>query len=330
MTLDILIHHVGDPAAAAAVAEGLRPDLRPGERVTVRASGDGAGLDPAAFASGDTRWPVGEAGDTPDVVVLLDADALVPEAGFLGGLRRAPREWDAWTGPLLAPDGASVATAGLGLTLLAATVPLRRGMAVARLPGTPFLTDALPPSLIAVRRQVADGAPGLLSTGDPRALALTLSLAVRAAGGRVGVAPAARARMRPGAPTAWTRASSAARVRAAVAAYPTGVLAAAAPAAAIAAPTELLRAAARGTAGPVLGRVVAGARALPAALRDRPTGAPVRSVDGATFGDGILADGRPGTAPGMLARAWWGAAAGVMRARRARARRRAARTHPTA
>lgn len=330
MALDILIHHMGDPDAALALAERLRPDLRAGERITARASVVVAGLDPAVPEPGDVRWPISAGADAPDVVVLLDARSLAPEPGFLQGLRRAPREWDAWTGPLLTTNGAAVATAGLGLTLLAATVPLRRGMPVARLPQTPFLTDALPPPLIAVRRRVSDGMHGLLATRDPRALALMLALGLRAAGERAGVAPAARARLRPGAPAPWAPTPSAARVRAAVAAYPTGVLAAAAPAAALAVSVGLVRSMARGAGRPALERVAEAAGALPAAIRDRPAGAPIRAVGGATFGDGIVADGPAGTATGMLAGAWWGAAAGVMRAGRARARRRAARSTPTA
>ena len=117
-------------------------------------------------------------------------------------------------------------------------------------------------------------------------------------------------------------------MRAAVAAYPTGVLAAAAPALALTVPAGIVHAAARGTGRRAAARTAEGARELVVALRERPAGAPIRSVDGATFGDGIVADGAPGTATGMLAGAWWGAAAGIMRARRARARRHAARSTP--
>lgn len=333
MAIDVLVHHGHDPVRARALALALASDLRAGERLVVRTRATAATLDPARAEPGDEGHGVSGGDDASDMVAIVDADRVAPEAGALDALRRPPREWDAWTGPVLAADGDRVAAAGLGLTFLGATVPLRAGMALARLPGTPFRADVLPGALIAVRREVLEAAPWIAEGTDPDGLALAIALHLRATGGLLGVVPAARARLVPGAAPPGGRGRPAERVRAATAAYPAPVLAAAAPAAALAAPARLVRAAVGGHGREGARELSEAARAIRPAMRIRRASAAARTVDAASFADGVAADGLPAGDPAgrvgrALARAWWSSAAELMRVRRARSRRRAARSIP--
>lgn len=320
MLLDVLIHHDGDGATGEARARALMDDLRPGERIVVRDRAAG-GLDPAVRHAGDLELAAGEARER-DAVLLLDSRPT-PEPALLDALRRPPREWDAWTAVVVTPDGRTVAAAGVAITFLGRSHPQRSGMPVAALPESPFWCAGLPAGLIAVRRSALDGLPGVLDHGFPADVALDLALRLRSAGGRCGVLPAARVRAAPADDPIGTG-TVAGRMRAAATAYPGAVLAAAAPAALAAAPVRMAR---PGGAA----EVRAAAAALRSAMRERRAGAPLRSLDGATFADALSADGGPATGAadrvtGALARAWWGSAAATMRAARARSRRRAART----
>lgn len=315
-----------------ALALALSDDLRPGERIVVRDRSRAQTLDPADPAFGDREFvPEGSGATGPaDTAVLIDADAVVPEPGLVDALRRPDREWDAWTGVVLSPDGATVATAGLGLTFLGVAVPLRMGLPAELLPETPFWTAALPAALVAVRRATVDGLPGLMATTDPGALALDLTLRLRAAGALTGVVPAARLRMAPGAAGPGGRATPSSRVRAVARSYPGAVLAVATPAAVVAAPTWLIRAAVRGDGRAGIEEIGAAVRAMGPAFRDRRVTAPTRTVGAATFADGLAANGRFGDgAARRLGRAlssvWWGSASLTLRHSRARSRRRAAR-----
>lgn len=326
--LEILIHHDGDHGAADALASAILDDLRPGERIVVRSRSGTGTLDPAIHVSGDRELVAPSDGDAaPDAVVLLAAGRLTPEPGLLDALRRPPREWDAWTAVMLDPEGAAVVAAGLGITFLGATVPLRAGLPTPRLPETPFGTAALPGAVLVVRRSTLDAMPGVLAGTDPDVVALDLSLRLRVTGARAGVLPAARVRSLPGAPPVDRPAASLGRLRVATRTYPGAVLAAAAPAAIAATSASVARATVNGRARQGLSEAGAAVRALAPALRERRQAAPSRVVDGATFAEGILAEGNGSghAASRALARAWWGSASSTLRGHRARARRRAAR-----
>ncbi len=249
---------------------------------------------------------------------------LAPEPGLVAGMRRGAKEFEAWTGALLDPPGGAVAAAGFDLAFTGRMCPSRAGMPIERLPETVFLSAAVPGELFAVRRQTVDEVGALAPALTPAGVALDLSLRIRASGARAGVMPAARVRL-PG----WRprEAGIEDRIPSVVRSYPGPILAAAGPALALAGPAAAARGLVTGDGRQALHSYRAGVSAGRAAARDRGALGALRTLDSASFSDGLAASGSDASAPTKaIAGAWWLATSSAMRARRARHRRKAARS----
>lgn len=321
MTLSVLIWHQADPGAATALAHRLGEELRDDEALVSRDVSEGAILDLSVPVDGTTVH-AGDPTVESDRILVIAADAT-PEPGVLAAFRKAPKEYEAWTGALLDPTGAAVAAAGLGLAFTGRVRPARPGLPVDRLPDTHFLSSALPGELFAVPRQTIAELGALQPAKTPAGVALDLSLRLRSSGARAGVVPAARVRLGTWQPH---EADLADRIPTVVRAYPTPLLAVTSPALALAGPAAIARGIVQGDGRDAAAHYRAGISAGRMAARERSELAALRSLDSATFADGLSATGDDASAPiRVIAGAWWGVATSAMRARRARHRRQAAR-----
>lgn len=317
----VVIWHSADLASATALAHRLGEELGDGDCLVLRDVAGGALLDPAVECEGTVLY-AGVAPEDADTILVIAADAT-PEPGLIAAMRKGAKEFEAWTGILLDPPGGAVAAAGLNLAFTGCFVPGRPGLSIARLPETHFLSAAVPGELFAVRRQTIDelGAFGPATT--PAGVALDLSLRLRASGARAGVMPNARTRLSRWQPRA---AGIEDRIPSVVRSYPGPILAVAGPALVLAGPAAVARGLVQRDGRDALVNYRAGLSAGRAAARERGSLGALRSLDSATFSDGLDSSGPHTSAPTrVLAAAWWGATTSAMRMRRARHRRQAAR-----